>query len=313
MRVGESAEDVVEVLPGELPLEGHGGLLVVALEVEQAALDLLKVREVVGGEHLSLDDREVDLDLVEPAGVRRCVDHMGVRPLAPEPLDARLPAVDGGVVHDPEDAPGAAVGRSRHHVADKAVEVDDAGPWGACAEHLGAAHVPGRDVGERAAAAVFMLDAHGPARRGRGRRVGALPRLDAGLLVGAEDEVLLGQRPPLPAPLVEVEDGPRLVGERRVAGEHPAPVRPGPDGVLVQPPPDGGAADAGDDAAPHGLAPDLGDGEPRQGQPRLAGELAGERLDGDHHVRGGMPGGDLAGARPRVRPCAARRSACAIC
>jgi hypothetical protein len=59
-------EQVGEILTGELPLEGLSNLLVAALEVDEAALDLRGVWEVVRGEHLAVDDGEIDLDLVEP-------------------------------------------------------------------------------------------------------------------------------------------------------------------------------------------------------------------------------------------------------
>ncbi|HEV8103844.1 MAG TPA: hypothetical protein VGP69_08930 [Gaiellaceae bacterium] len=54
-------------------------LLVVSSEVEEALFDGSEVGEVVGLQHLALDDREVDLDLVEPAGVDRQVDEDEVR------------------------------------------------------------------------------------------------------------------------------------------------------------------------------------------------------------------------------------------
>jgi hypothetical protein len=49
-------------------------LVVAALEVDEAALKLREVGEVVRGEHLAVDDGEIDLDLVEPRGVDRAVN-----------------------------------------------------------------------------------------------------------------------------------------------------------------------------------------------------------------------------------------------
>ena len=54
---------------GEVPLEWLGDLVVVVLEVVERLGDFSGALEVVGFEHLALDDRVVDLDLVEPAGV----------------------------------------------------------------------------------------------------------------------------------------------------------------------------------------------------------------------------------------------------
>ena len=71
--VCQSLHEIGEVLPGELPLEGLGGFLVAPLKGEESLLDLCEVHEVVGGQHLALDDR-VDLDLVQPGGMDRAMD-----------------------------------------------------------------------------------------------------------------------------------------------------------------------------------------------------------------------------------------------
>jgi hypothetical protein len=57
-----------------------------------------------------LDDGEVDLALVQPAGVNGGVDRDEVRPGAVEAVDAALAAVRGAVVDDQEDALGIAAG-----------------------------------------------------------------------------------------------------------------------------------------------------------------------------------------------------------
>ena len=50
-------------------MERFCDLLVAAAEGEERVLEGAEIGEVVGLEHLALDDREVDLALVEPAGV----------------------------------------------------------------------------------------------------------------------------------------------------------------------------------------------------------------------------------------------------
>ena len=89
---------------------GRGDLLVAAAEGEEVLLERVEVGEVVGGEDLALDDREVDLGLVEPAGVDRGVDEDQVRPGALEAVDRALAAVRGAVVDDHEHALRLAVG-----------------------------------------------------------------------------------------------------------------------------------------------------------------------------------------------------------
>jgi len=49
-------------------------LLVEPFEVEEALLELIDIGEVIGIKDLALDDREVDLNLIEPARVDRQVD-----------------------------------------------------------------------------------------------------------------------------------------------------------------------------------------------------------------------------------------------
>ena len=61
--------EAVEVGSGELPFERGGDLLVAATERQQLLFERVEVGEVVGGVDLALGDGEVDLGLVEPAGV----------------------------------------------------------------------------------------------------------------------------------------------------------------------------------------------------------------------------------------------------
>jgi hypothetical protein len=81
----EAFEQEVEVGRGELPLERGGDLLVVVLEGQQRGLCLGEAAEVVWGQDFALDDREVDLDLVEPGGVDGQVDQVQGGPGALEP------------------------------------------------------------------------------------------------------------------------------------------------------------------------------------------------------------------------------------
>ena len=86
-----------------------GDLLIVALEVEQALFELLKIGKVVWREHFTLHDREIDLDLVEPARMDGRMDNHTVRPLLTEPIDTTLSAMNGSIVDDPEHAPGLVI------------------------------------------------------------------------------------------------------------------------------------------------------------------------------------------------------------
>jgi len=62
-------EQCFQVLAGELPLEWASGGAVVVLEAQQAIFEFSPGLKVVGSEDLTLNNREVHLDLVKPTGV----------------------------------------------------------------------------------------------------------------------------------------------------------------------------------------------------------------------------------------------------
>ena len=120
-------------------------------------------------------------------------------------------------------------------------------------------------------------------------------RLDAGLLVGGDDVLVLAQRLPLPASLVQVQDAPGLGLEVRIARKDPAAVLPRPNGVFVQPAPDGAVADARDQARALGVSRHIGHAESRQGQAKVGRQFAGKRLDLNRELWGERPEGDPGG------------------
>lgn len=77
---------------GELPFKRFRRRFPVVLEVEQAFRELVEAGEVVRGEDLSLDDREVDLDLIEPTGMNWTMNEGEGRELLLESGDGGLAA-----------------------------------------------------------------------------------------------------------------------------------------------------------------------------------------------------------------------------
>jgi hypothetical protein len=61
---GQAVQQLLKVGPGNAPGKRDRGLLLAALEGEQAVLDLDKIGDVVGDQDLPLADGQVDLDLV---------------------------------------------------------------------------------------------------------------------------------------------------------------------------------------------------------------------------------------------------------
>jgi hypothetical protein len=63
---GQAGQQRVELCAGECPLKPLGNLAVALLEGADACGERLEVFEVVRRQCLALQDREVDLDLVQP-------------------------------------------------------------------------------------------------------------------------------------------------------------------------------------------------------------------------------------------------------
>jgi hypothetical protein len=283
------------------------------LETEETIFDFSERAEVVGGEDHSLNDREIDFDLVEPTGVDRSVDQDDGGPSCAQAFTGLLTAMGGAIVGDPEDAPSGAVRLLGHGLFDETIERLDAGGLLAATEDLGAMDVPGGEVGPGAAALVFVLNASAAAGSSREPRVLADAGLDTGFLVGREHEVTAAQRRPFPAAFVEVEHTAGLGGELWIAGKNPASVSPGTKRVATEPTPERGAADLRNDSLGDDLPPDLGQREARQGKAASVGELAGERFNVDDDAGGKSGPVPRRAVLPRVRGNRVRRTVFATC
>ena len=66
-------------------------MFIAALELEKTRFEFGQRFEVVGREEFALNDREVDLDLVEPTGVDWSVDEDRVGPIGAEASTAFWP------------------------------------------------------------------------------------------------------------------------------------------------------------------------------------------------------------------------------
>jgi hypothetical protein len=309
----EPIEEGVEVLPGEAPLERLGGGLVVILEAEEAVLESGERVEVVWCEGLSLHDGEVNLDLVEPAGVDGCVDHDQVGPLTGKALEAAGAAVGASVVDYPEHPGGRTIGFLGHHLADQSSEGGDTGLGFASTEDSGLMDVPRSQVGPGSLARVLVFDAHRPSRTCGSDAVFAASGLDAGLLVGADYEIGCSQRTTLPHPLVEIEDSAGLAGEIRVPREDPAAMMPRADGVLREPAPNGRFSNRRHQSPADRRLLDIGHAEPGERETKLLRELTSEGFYGDDDAGGKRRAAYLGAPALRARPGLVRRSVYATC
>jgi hypothetical protein len=309
----EFGEESGEVAAREGPLERLGGAFVVSLEAEEAVADLIERGEIVWGKDLSLDDREVDLDLVEPARVNGSMDQDKVRPGGAKAVGSALTAVRGAVVDDPEDTLGTAIWSLRHDLIHQPIEGGDAVTLFASAEDPGAVNVPGSQVGPGAAPRVFVFDVHRLLGTwGQGVML-AQAGLDAGLLVGGDQVVLGAQGSAVPVPLIQVQNPTGLGGEVGITREDPAAMTPWAKSIAAQPPPQSRSADLRDQSFGDHLTLDFSEGESRKRQPEPMRELTDQGLYVDDDA------GGKSGLEPRLvvalrgRESGLQRIACATC
>ena len=84
MLVG-TAEQLSQIATGEAPFEGLRDLLIMLLKSENSLGSRVEGREIIRGERFALEDREVDLDLVEPARMDGQMDQDEIGPLCAQP------------------------------------------------------------------------------------------------------------------------------------------------------------------------------------------------------------------------------------
>ena len=243
----------------------------------------------------------------------RSMDEDCVGPLVAKTLDGFLAAMSGAVVYDPKDAASGLVGLLAHDFADEPIHGGDSALDLAATENLRPMDIPSCQVGPGAFAKVLVLNAHGPVGSGRQSWMFPASGLDAGLFVRGNDIVVRAKRGAFPNPFVQIEDRTGLGRKVGIAREDPASMLPRAEGIAAEPPPQGGAANLGNQTLSNHVLSDLRDREPRQGKAEAVRKLTGEGFNLNDEA-GGKSGPC---ARPEVAPqgrvVAPDRSACAIC
>src|SRR5690242_18670250 len=146
--------------------------------------------KVVGCEDFPLDDRKVDFNLVQPAGVDRTMDENESRVFVLEASNRRQSTMGGTIVNDPEHTPSIIVGRPGHHLIDETIKRRNSRPPFAAAKYSGTVNVKGGQVGPGSASFVFVFYLHGRFRLRRQSRVKTATSLNAGFLVGGDNEFI---------------------------------------------------------------------------------------------------------------------------
>jgi len=251
----------------------------VAREGQEALFKFDQRREIVGREDLSLNDREIDFDLIEPTGVDRSVDEDGIGPFVAQTVYGFLAAMSGAVVHNPKDTVSRLVGLLAHDLADEPIHRSNPTLEFTAPENSGPMDIPSCQVGPGACAGVLVLDARAAVGCGRQSRMDAAASLHAGLLVCGNDVVINAQRSALPNAFVQIEDGNGFSRKVGIAREDPAAMLPRAQGIAAEPSPQSRAADLGNQTLRNHVLADLLDREPGQGQAKAVRKLTSEGLN----------------------------------
>src|SRR5262249_41754802 len=119
---------------------------------------------------LSLNDREIDFDLVEATGVERCMNEDYVGPSVTQPVGGLLPSMSRAVVHDPKDAASRLIRLLPHDFAHKPIHGSNSTFDFTAAEDSCSMDISGCQIGPGPQAEVLMLEVRG--RLGAGGNVG---------------------------------------------------------------------------------------------------------------------------------------------
>lgn len=287
----EFFQECCEILASELPFEGLGHCLEADFKLAEPVGDRGKRREIVWRERFSLDDGEVDFDLVQPTGMHRAVDQSQIFVAALKSGDGALAAVTAAVVDNPEDTAGAAVGFLAHDLFDQPVKGRDPAFVFAAAENLGAMHVPGGQIGPGSVPLVFVLDLHRLMRCRRQCRVNSRAGLDAGLFVCGDNEIVDSERATLPLSLVQVQEPASFDLKIGIAGKDPAAMLPRTNRILVQPAPQRAVADARHQTTITNVSSQFRHAPTSQWFLVLRGQFAGQGLNLYDQLRGEKTGG----------------------
>ena len=292
----------------ELPVEWLSAYVVPFRESMNAIPHRLQTREVVRCERFALEDGEIDLDLVQPARVNWQRNSVSVSELAAEATGERRWAMRASLIDDPEDPTSRLVWLAGHDLLHKPMEwVDATGLLDATVD-LRPMNIKSGEVCPRTATLVLVLVLYAlPSSVGADfRAMNPDPRLDAGLLVGGDDELVGPQRPLIPLAGVEIQDFVRSLLEQQIAGPYPRTVPPGLESVGVEDSPDRRQADRRDVFLGYEDPVDVRNEQPTQRLLMLGRKFTRDALDGRDQPRGGKtvdaPCGVCPGERIPHRP-----------
>ena len=205
---------------GEFPFEGLGDPFIVILKAENPFCQIGKGKEVIGREQFSLDDGEVDFDLVQPAGMDGEMDDNDLWPFALKSVNGGQSPVRRPIVENPKNPFGRRVWLAGHHVFDQTVEGYDPGLGLAPAKQLCPSHIPSGKVAQRPSSRVFkfyLLSLACPCTK---TSMTSMSCLNARLFIGGDHKIVRPERKSIPYPLIEIEDPARFLLKVRLSLIH---------------------------------------------------------------------------------------------
>ena len=283
------------------------------LKREKALFEIGQGRKVIRGEDLSLNDREIDLHLIEPTGVVRGVDEDGIGPLGAEAVGGSLAPMSGAIVHDPEDATCGLVGFLAHHFIDEAIHRCDAILELATTEYLGAVDIPSRQIDPSALTKVLVFNSGGAVRRGRQSRLFTAAGLNARLFVGRHHPVVRAQWSTFPGAMVQIKNRTGLGVKIGITRKDPASMLPRAKSVATEPAPQCRSTDLCDETLSNHVLADFLKGKAGQGKSEAVREFTGKSLNLDDETGGKSGPYARREAAPRDQACEREKIVSATC
>jgi hypothetical protein len=223
--------------------------------------------------------------------MNRSVNEPEIRIVVQESLGCLWTSMRRTVIDDPEDPSRLAIGATLHDLIHKAIKRRDAAVGFATTKDLSAVDIEGCQIGPGPKPFVFVFDSHGPVGLWGQGLMFSETRLDAGLFVRTENELIGLEFTALPEALVEIQNSAGFLFEVWVSRKNPATVLPRTDGVLVEPTPYGGIAEGCcQTSAPH-IRSEFGYTPTRKGHASDGGKLTSDSLNADDQFWGGKTRG----------------------
>ena len=225
---------------GVTPFNRLGFQIALSEVVHHPDFQFMDIGEVTRGQHLALQRREDDLDLIQPGGIdRQPVDaDLEWKFQRPDPAPDLLGGMGGAVVQDQVQHPDAFCPQALEDHPEEHLELHEPLPGEAANHRLsGVDEQPGKQM-QHSLAHISGSVAHRRARLGGIDPTGSHQGLYAGLLIRADDDLS-----PLSqsfGSLIQVQNNRGLSEELRVGRLLPGVPLPGLDLLLPQPSSNGG-------------------------------------------------------------------------